>query len=128
MADLEQIVENLSQLTVIEAANLTKLLEEKWGVSATAAVVSSAQANVPSSAENESAVTEKTSFNVMLSEIGSKKIEVIKAVRAITNLGLKEAKDLVDKTPTLLKEGVDKNQSKEIKEKLENAGAKVEIK
>lgn len=124
MANLEKIVEDLSKLTVMEAADLTKLLEEKWGVSATASVVVAAGPVAPSG----EAEAEKTEFNVILTSTGDKKIEVIKVVRAITNLGLKEAKDLVDSAPSSLKEGVDKAHAEDIKAKLEEVGAKVEIK
>lgn len=123
MANLDKIVEDLSKLTVMEAADLTKLLEEKWGVSAAAPV---AVAAAPAAAGE--AAAEKTEFNVILASAGDKKIEVIKVVRAITGLGLKEAKDLVDGAPAPVKEGVDKAQAEDIKAKLEEAGAKIEIK
>lgn len=121
--NLEKIVEDLSKLTVLEAADLAKLLEEKWGVSAAAPVaVAAAGAAAPA------AVEEKTEFDVNLASVGDKKIEVIKEIRTITGLGLKEAKDLVDATPTSIKKGIKKEEAQAIKEKLEAAGAKVEIK
>ena len=123
MADLAKIVENLSALTVLEAAELSKMLEEKWGVSAAAPVAAAAAAG-PAAA----AVEEKTEFNVMLLAAGDKKIEVIKEVRAITGLGLKEAKDLVEGAPKAVKEGVNKKDADDMKKKLEAAGAKVELK
>ena len=116
MADLQKIVDNLSSLTVLEAAELAKLLEEKWGVSAAAAV---AVAAAP--------VEEKTEFNVILAAVGEKKIEVIKEVRALTGLGLKEAKDLVEGAPKPVKEGVNKEEAEKVKAQLEKAGAKVEL-
>lgn len=122
MANLENIVDDLSALTVLEAAELAKLLEEKWGVSAAAAVAVSA---APAAA---AAVEEQTEFTVMLTAAGEKKIEVIKEVRAITGLGLKEAKDLVEAAPKAVKEGVSKDDAKKFKEQLEKAGAKVELK
>jgi large subunit ribosomal protein L7/L12 len=121
MADLQKIVDDLSKLTVLEAADLAKLLEEKWGVSAAAAV---AVAAVPAAA----AVEEKTEFTVMLMAAGEKKIEVIKEVRALTGLGLKEAKDLVEAAPKAVKEGVTKDEAEKVKAQLEKAGAKVELK
>ncbi len=121
MANLEQIADQLSGLTVIEAAELTKLLEEKWGVSAAAPVAVAAPA---AAAE----VEEKDSFDVVLSAFGDNKIAVIKEVRAITQLGLKEAKDLVEAAPKPIKEAVKKEEAEEIKQKLEAAGAKVELK
>ena len=124
MADIEKIAEDLSSLTVIEAAELSKLLEEKWGVSA-AAPVAVAAAGQPGDAAAEE---EKDSFDIVLAEVGASKINVIKEVRAITNLGLKEAKDLVEAAPKGLKEGVKKEEAEEIKKKLEEAGAKVELK
>ncbi len=126
MADLEKIVEELSNLTVLEAAELSKMLEEKWGVSAAAPV---AVAAVPGAAggEGESA-EEKTEFDVILTAVGDKKINVIKEVRAITGLGLKEAKELVESAPKPVKEAVSKDEAEEIKKKLEEAGATVEIK
>ena len=122
MADLENIVENLSTLTVMEAASLVKLLEEKWGVSA-AAPVAAAAAAAPADA-----VEEQTEFEVILKEVGAKKINVIKAVREVTSLGLKEAKDVVDGAPKAIKEGVTKAEAEEIKKKFEAQGAVVEIK
>ncbi len=123
MADLENITESLSSLTVMEAAELVKMLEEKWGVSA-AAPVAMAAAGAPAAA----AVEEKTEFDVILNEVGAKKINVIKAVREVTSLGLKEAKDLVEAAPKAIKEGVTKDEAATIKKKFEDAGAKVEIK
>ena len=124
MADLEAIAENLSSLTVMEAANLVKMLEEKWGVSA-AAPVAVAAAGLAPAAE---AAEEQTEFDVVLTEIGAKKINVIKAVREVTSLGLKEAKDLVDGAPKTVKEAVTKDEAEEIKKKFEGQGAKIEIK
>jgi large subunit ribosomal protein L7/L12 len=124
MADLAQIANDLSNLTVIEAAELSKMLEEKWGVSA-AAPVAVAAAGAPAAAEE---AEEQTEFTVMLMAFGEKKINVIKEVRAITGLGLKEAKTLVEEAPKEVKEGVDKDEAAKIKEKLEGAGATVEIK
>jgi large subunit ribosomal protein L7/L12 len=124
MANLEKIVDDLSSLTVLEAAELAKLLEEKWGVSAAAAVaVAAGPAAGPAAA-----VEEQTEFTVMLTAIGDKKIEVIKEVRAITGLGLKEAKDLVEGAPKAVKEGATKDDAEKIKAQLEKAGAKVELK
>ena len=123
MADLQKIVEDLSGLTVLEAADLAKMLEEKWGVSAAAAV---AVAAAPGAAA--AAVEEKTEFTVVLAAAGDKKIEVIKEVRAITGLGLKEAKDLVEGAPKPVKEGVNKDEAEKVKAQLEKAGAKVELK
>ena len=126
MANLEKIVDELSSLTVLEAAELAKLLESKWGVSAAAAV---AVAAAPAGAAAAAApVEEQTEFTVVLSAIGDKKIEVIKEVRAITALGLKEAKDLVEAAPKPVKEGVSKEEAEKIKAALEKAGAKVELK
>jgi large subunit ribosomal protein L7/L12 len=126
MANLEKIVDELSSLTVLEAAELAKLLEAKWGVSAAAAV---AVAAAPAGAVAAAApVEEKTEFTVVLSAIGDKKIEVIKEVRAITALGLKEAKDLVEAAPKPVKEGVGKEEAEKIKAALEKVGAKVELK
>jgi len=126
MADLSKIVSELSNLTVLEAAELAKMLEEKWGVSAAAAV---AVAAVPGGAgPAAAAVEEKTEFTVVLAAIGEKKIEVIKEVRAITGLGLKEAKDLVEAAPKPVKEGVGKDEADKLKAQLEKAGAKVELK
>jgi large subunit ribosomal protein L7/L12 len=123
MADLTKIVEDLSKLTVLEAAELSKLLEEKWGVSAAAPAAAAAAAG-PAAA----AVEEKTEFTVVLAATGDKKIEVIKEVRAITGLGLKEAKDLVEGAPKPVKEGVNKKDAEDMKKKLEAVGAKVELK
>jgi len=127
MADLAKIVDELSSLTVLEAAELAKLLEEKWGVSAAAAVAVAAPA-AGGAAGGGAAAEEKTDFTVVLAAAGDKKIEVIKEVRAITGLGLKEAKDLVEGAPKPLKEGVAKDEANKIKEQLEKAGAKVELK
>ena len=124
MANLEQIVEDLSKLTVIEAAELSKMLEEKWGVSAAAPVAVAAVAGGGEAAAAE----EKTEFDVILAAAGDKKINVIKEVRAVTGLGLKEAKDLVEGAPKAVKEGVTKDEAEEIKKKLESAGASVELK
>ena len=126
MADIKKIAEELSKLTVIEAAELSKLLEEKWGVSA-AAPVAVATAGAQPGASSEVA-EEKSSFDIVLAEAGASKINVIKEVRAITNLGLKEAKDLVEAAPNVVREGVKKEEAEEIKKKLEEAGAKVELK
>ena len=123
MADLQKIVDELSKLTVLEAADLAKLLEEKWGVSAAAAVAVAGPA-----AAGAAAAEEKTEFTVMLAAAGDKKIEVIKEVRAITGLGLKEAKDLVEGAPKAVKEGVNKEEAEKIKATLEKAGAKIELK
>lgn len=126
MSKLEKIVEDLSALTVIEAAELSKLLEEKWGVSAAAPV---AVAAMPAGGGAAAApVEEKTEFTVVLASAGDKKIEVIKEVRAITGLGLKEAKDLVEGAPKPVKEGVNKDEANKLKDQLEKAGAKVELK
>ena len=125
MADLAKIVDDLSNLTVLEAAELSKLLEEKWGVSAAAPVAVAAAAGGGAPAE---AAEEKDEFDVVLADIGAKKIEVIKEVRGITGLGLKEAKDLVEAAPKAVKEGVSKAEAEEIQKKLEAAGAKVELK
>ena len=122
MADLAKIVEDLSKLTVLEAAELSKMLEEKWGVSAAAPVAAAA------AGPDAAAVEEKTEFTVMLTAAGDKKIEVIKEVRAITGLGLKEAKDLVEGAPKAVKEGVNKKDAEDMKKKLEAVGAKVELK
>ena len=124
MADLNKIVEDLSSLSVMEAAELSKLLEEKWGVSAAAPVAAAA----PAAGGGEAAAEEKTEFDVVLAETGSNKIAVIKEVRTITGLGLKEAKDLVEAAPKSLKQGVAKAEAEEIKKSLEAAGAKVELK
>ena len=125
MADLNKIIDDLSSLTVLEAAELSKLLEEKWGVSAAAPV---AVAAAPGAGGGESAAEEKTDFDVILAEAGSNKIAVIKEVRTITALGLKEAKDLVEGAPKPLKQGVAKAEAEEMKKTLEAAGAKVELK
>jgi len=124
MADLQKIVEDLSSLTVLEAADLAKMLEEKWGVSAAAAV---AVAAGPAGA-GAAAAEEKTEFTVVLASAGDKKIEVIKEVRALTGLGLKEAKDLVEGAPKTVKEGATKDEAEKIKATLEKVGAKVELK
>jgi large subunit ribosomal protein L7/L12 len=126
MADLSKLVDDLSSLTVLEAAELAKLLEEKWGVSAAAAV---AVAAAPGAAGGAAApAEEKTEFTVVLAAAGDKKIEVIKEVRALTGLGLKEAKDLVEGAPKPVKEGVPKDEAEKVKAQLEKAGAKVELK
>jgi len=122
MADLNKIIEDLSGLTVVEAAELSKQLEEKWGVSAAAAVAAAPAAGGAAPAE------EKSEFTIMLTSAGDKKINVIKEVRAVTALGLKEAKDLVEGAPKEVKSGVNKKEADEIKAKLEAAGAKVELK
>jgi large subunit ribosomal protein L7/L12 len=124
MADLQKIVDELSSLTVMEAADLAKLLEEKWGVSAAAAVAVAAGPAGGAAAPAE----EKTEFTVILAAVGEKKIEVIKEVRALTGLGLKEAKDLVEGAPKTVKEGVNKDEATKIKATLEKVGAKVELK
>ncbi|MBB3809525.1 50S ribosomal protein L7/L12 [Pseudochelatococcus contaminans] len=125
MADLTKLVDELSSLTVLEAAELAKLLEEKWGVSAAAAV---AVAAAPAAGGGAAAAEEQTEFTVVLAAAGDKKIEVIKEVRAITGLGLKEAKDLVEGAPKPVKEGIAKDEANKLKEQLEKAGAKVELK
>jgi large subunit ribosomal protein L7/L12 len=127
MADLSKLVDELSSLTVLEAAELAKMLEEKWGVSAAAAV---AVAAVPGAGGGAAAapVEEKTEFTVVLAATGDKKIEVIKEVRAITGLGLKEAKDLVEGAPKTVKEGASKDEAEKMKKQLEAVGAKVELK
>jgi large subunit ribosomal protein L7/L12 len=124
MADLNKIVDELSTLTVMEAAELSKLLEEKWGVSAAAPVAVAAAGAAPAA----DAAEEKDSFDIVLAASGDQKINVIKEVRAITGLGLKEAKDMVEGAPKTLKEGVKKEEAEEMKTKLEAAGAKVELK
>jgi large subunit ribosomal protein L7/L12 len=124
MADLQKIVDDLSKLTVLEAADLAKMLEEKWGVSAAAAVAVAAAPGAAAAAPAE----EKTEFTVVLTAAGEKKIEVIKEVRALTGLGLKEAKDLVEGAPKPVKEGVTKDEADKVKAQLEKAGAKVELK
>ncbi len=125
MANLEQIVEDLSSLTVIEAAELSKMLEEKWGVSAAAPV---AVAGAAPAAGDGAAAEAKDEFDVVLASVGDKKINVIKEVRAITGLGLKEAKDLVESAPKPVKEAVSKDEAEELKKKLEDVGASVELK
>src|ERR1700751_1013685 len=124
MADLQRIVDDLSKLTVLEAADLAKMLEEKWGVSAAAAVAVAAAPGAAAAAPAE----EKTEFTVVLTAAGEKKIEVIKEVRALTGLGLKEAKDLVEGAPKPVKEGVTKDEAEKVKAQLEKVGAKVELK
>jgi large subunit ribosomal protein L7/L12 len=124
MADLARLVDDLSSLTVIEAAELAKMLEEKWGVSAAAPVAVAAAGGAAAAAE---APAEKTEFDVILAAIGEKKVNVIKEVRAVTSLGLKEAKDLVEAAPKAVKEGVNKDEAAKIKKQLEDAGATVEI-
>tara|TARA_B100000941_G_scaffold178424_1_gene127846 strand:+ start:223 stop:594 length:372 start_codon:yes stop_codon:yes gene_type:complete len=123
MADLNKIIDDLSSLTVVEAAELSKQLEEKWGVTAAAAV-----AAAPAASGGEAPAEEKDEFTIMLTSAGDKKINVIKEVRAVTELGLKEAKDLVEGAPKEVKSGVNKKEAEEIKAKLEAAGAKVELK
>jgi len=125
MADLAKLVDDLSSLTVLEAAELSKMLEEKWGVSAAAAV---AVAAAPGAAAGAAPAEEQTEFTVVLASAGDKKIEVIKEVRAITGLGLKEAKDLVEGAPKPVKEGASKDEAEKIKATLEKVGAKVELK
>ncbi|KHJ55078.1 50S ribosomal protein L7/L12 [Aureimonas sp. OT7] len=125
MADLAKIVEDLSSLTVLEAAELSKMLEEKWGVSAAAPVAVAAAGGAGAAAAAEE---EKTEFDVILADAGAQKINVIKEVRAITGLGLKEAKDLVDGAPKPVKEAVSKDEAAKIKDQLEKAGAKVDVK
>ncbi len=125
MADLDKLVEELSKLTVLEAAELSKKLEEEWGVSAAAPV---AVAAVAGGGGDAAAAEEKTEFDVILTAAGDKKINVIKEVRAITGLGLKEAKDLVEGAPKPVKEGASKDEAEELKKKLEEAGASVELK
>ena len=124
MADLQRLIDDLSKLTVLEAADLAKMLEEKWGVSAAAAVAVAAAPGAAAAAPAE----EKTEFTVVLAAAGDKKIEVIKEVRALTGLGLKEAKDLVEGAPKPVKEGVNKEEAEKVKAQLEKAGAKVELK
>ena len=123
MADLNKIIEDLSSLTVVEAAELSKQLEEKWGVTAAAAV-----AAAPAAGAGGAPVEEKSEFTIVLASAGDKKINVIKEIRAVTSLGLKEAKDLVEGAPKEVKSGVNKKEAEEIKAKLEAAGAKVELK
>ena len=124
MADLAKLVDDLSELTVLEAAELSKMLEEKWGVSAAAPVAAAASGG----GEVAAAAEEKTEFDVILATVGDKKINVIKEVRAITGLGLKEAKDLVESAPKAVKEGASKDEAEEMKKKLEDVGATVELK
>ena len=124
MADLNKIVEDLSSLSVIEAAELSKLLEEKWGVSAAAPVAVAA----PAAGGSETVAEEKSEFDLVLAEVGSNKIAVIKEVRTITGLGLKEAKDLVEGAPKPIKQGIAKAEAEEMKKSLEAAGAKAELK
>jgi large subunit ribosomal protein L7/L12 len=126
MADLQKLVDELSNLTVIEAAELSKLLEEKWGVSAAAPVAVAAAA--PTAAAAAAPAEEQTEFTVILAKTGDKKINVIKEVRTITGLGLKEAKDLVEGAPKPVKEGVNKDEAAKIRKMLEDAGASVEVK
>jgi large subunit ribosomal protein L7/L12 len=126
MADLQKIVEDLSSLTLLEAAELTKLLEQKWGVSAAAVAVAAAPGAAAGAAAP--AAEEKTEFDAILSTVGEKKIQVIKVVRELTSLGLKEAKDLVEGAPKPLKQGVSKEEAEAIKKKMEDVGATVEIK
>ncbi|MFQ5585745.1 MAG: 50S ribosomal protein L7/L12 [Thermodesulfobacteriota bacterium] len=125
MADLQEIAEQLSGLTVLEAAELSKILEEKWGVSAAAPVAVASAAGA--AAEEKPAAEEQTEFNVTLKSFGAEKIKVIKEVRTITGLGLKEAKELVEGAPKVVKEGVTKDEAAEIKKQLEGAGAEVEV-
>ena len=126
MANLEQLAEDLSALTVIEAAELSKMLEEKWGVSAAAPMAVAGM--MPAAGDGAAAAEEKDAFDVILASIGDKKINVIKEVRAMTGLGLKEAKDLVEGAPKPVKEGVSKTEAEELKKKLEEVGATVELK
>jgi large subunit ribosomal protein L7/L12 len=128
MADLDQMVDQLSKLTVVEAAELAKKLEEAWGVSAAAPVAIAAMPGAAGGAEAAEAAAEKEEFDVILAAIGDKKINVIKEVRALTGLGLKEAKDLVEAAPKPIKEGVGKDEAAKIKKQLEDAGATVEVK
>ena len=125
MADLEAIAESLSSLTVMEASQLVKMLEEQWGVSAAAPVAVAAAGAAPAAAAAEE---EKTEFEIVLKEVGAKKINVIKVVREVTSLGLKEAKELVDGAPKTVKEGVPKDEAEEVKKKFEEVGATVEVK
>ncbi|MFL2837030.1 MAG: 50S ribosomal protein L7/L12 [Alphaproteobacteria bacterium] len=128
MADLEKIADSLSSLTILEASELTKILEEKWGVSAAAQVAVAAAPAGGESGGAAAAAEEQTEFSVVLASMGDQKINVIKEVRAITGLGLKEAKDLVESAPKPVKEGVAKDEAEKIKEQLEGAGATVEVK
>ena len=125
MADLQSLAENLSSLTVLEASELVKMLEQKWGVSAAAPIAVAAAGGAGPAA---AAVEEKTEFEVILKEVGEKKIDVIKVVRQVTSLGLKEAKDLVEGAPKTIKEGANKDEAADIKKKFEEVGAKVEVK
>ncbi len=128
MADLQKLVDELSSLTVLEAAELSKLLEDKWGVSAAAPVAMAAAPAAGAAAAPAAAVEEQTEFTVILASVGDKKINVIKEIRAITGLGLKEAKDLVEAAPKPVKEGVNKDEAAKIKKVLEEQGASVEVK
>ena len=128
MADLNKIIDELSKLTVVEAAELSKQLEEKWGVTAAAAVAAPAAGAAAGAAAGGAPAEEKDEFTIVLASAGDKKINVIKEVRAITTLGLKEAKDLVEGAPKEIKSGVNKKDAEEMKKKLEAAGAKVELK
>ncbi len=128
MADLSKLVEELSSLTLLEAAELKKMLEEKWGVTAAAAPVMVAAAGAAPAAAAAAPVEEKTEFDVILDDVGPKKIDVIKVIRAITNLGLKEAKDLVEAPKSVVQSGVSKETAEDTKKKLEEVGAKVVIK
>ena len=128
MADLAKIVDDLSKLTVLEAADLAKMLEEKWGVSAAAAVAVAGPAGAAAAGAAAAPVEEKTEFTVVLAKAGDKKIEVIKEVRGLTGLGLKEAKDLVEGAPKTIKEGASKDEAAKIKTTLEKVGAKVDLK
>lgn len=131
MADLEKLADELSNLTVLEAADLAKLLEDKWGVTAAAPMAMGAMPMMPGAGGGGDAAPaeeEKTEFDVVLADVGAKKINVIKEVRAITGLGLKEAKELVESAPKAVKEGVPKEEAEELKKKLEDVGAKVEVK
>ena len=128
MANLQELVDNLSALTVLEAAELSKMLEDKWGVSAAAPVAVAAAPGAGGAAAPAEAAEEQTEFTVVLAAIGENKVNVIKAVRELTGLGLKEAKDLVEGAPQNVKENISKQEAEEIKKKLEEAGAKVEVK
>ncbi|MDA1309703.1 MAG: 50S ribosomal protein L7/L12 [Proteobacteria bacterium] len=128
MADLDKLVDELSNLTVLEAADLSKMLEEKWGVSAAAAAPMAMAMPAAGGDAGAAVAEEKTDFDVILAAIGEKKINVIKEVRAITGLGLKEAKDLVESAPKAIKEGATKEEAEELKKKLEEVGATVELK
>jgi large subunit ribosomal protein L7/L12 len=128
MADLQKLVDELSSLTVIEAAELSKLLEEKWGVSAAAPVAAAAAPAAGGAAAAAAPVEEQTEFTVVLAKVGEKKINVIKEIRTITGLGLKEAKDLVEGAPKTVKEGVNKDEAAKLRKQLEDQGASVEIK